>query len=149
MPTHYKGTTSEKLALDAFIKLLRSSSALSQRLSRRLEEKGITATQFAVLETLLHLGPLCLSEIARKLLQSGGNLTLVARNLEKQGMVERVTSPQDKRFVSLKLTAKGRGLITRLFRQHLTALTKEMAVLRPSEQQELARLCKRLGLGKA
>src|SRR5213078_4026775 len=75
MGTHYKGSKREVQALDTFIKLIRGTESLSARLRSRLDETSLTDSQFSVLEALLHLGPLCLSSLAQKLLKTGGNLT--------------------------------------------------------------------------
>ena len=81
MPTHHAGTTEEVRALNAFIKLTRSTEALMARLSHCGTLEDLTISQFGVLETLYHLGPMCQSEIGSKLLRSGGNITLGIDNL--------------------------------------------------------------------
>ena len=54
-----------------------------------------------------------LSEVAKKILTTGGNLTMVAGNLEKQGLVSRKCSTEDARVYILSLTPKGKKLISR------------------------------------
>lgn len=146
MPTHHQGTRTETVALDAFIKLMRATDSLNTRLAPVLEKHGITISQFGVLEALYHLGPLSLSELARKLLRSGGNLTLVARNLERDGFVRRVSDPNDRRICRLELTAKGKSLARKAFADHLKNLVHQMSALTSAEQQELGRLAKKLGI---
>lgn len=145
MPTHYAGSKQERRALDAYIKLMRATDSLNRRLLEPIERRGLTLPQFAVLEALLHLGPTCLTELAHKLLVSGGNITLVARNLERSGWVRRRRGKEDKRFASLHLTAKGEKLIRKAFSEHARSLTREMSALSAGEQEELARLTKKLG----
>lgn len=145
MPTHYKGAPEEFRALDLIIKLSRCADSVNHRLEQPLLESGLTTSQFGVLEALWHLGPLCLSDLAKKLLKTGGNLTLVVRNLERDGFVRRKQTKEDRRFYLVQLTAKGEKLIRKVFRQHLGRLIKVMGALQPAEQQELARLCKKLG----
>jgi MarR family 2-MHQ and catechol resistance regulon transcriptional repressor len=149
MPTHYKGTKQETLALDTFIKLVRAGDALNARLGPLLDQYGLTASQFAVLEALHHLGPLCLGELARKILRTGGNLTLVARNLERDGLIRRVPSPEDRRVRRMEITAKGKSLIQKVFPEHVAALVGHMGALTSAEQQELGRLAKKLGIQTA
>ena len=146
MPTHHQGPRAEVTALDAYIKLMRAADALNARLAPVLEKYGLTHSQFGVLEALLHLGPLCLGELARKILRSGGNLTMVAGNLERDGLVRRVASPDDRRVKRLELTAKGKSLIQKAFREHSRDLTRAMGALSPAEQQALGRLAKKLGI---
>jgi MarR family 2-MHQ and catechol resistance regulon transcriptional repressor len=101
-----------------------------------------------VLEALLHLGPLCQRDLGEKLLRSGGNIVMVVDNLEKRGVVERKRGKQDRRFVTVRLTGKGRRLIARIFPCHVAVLVKEMGALSASEQEKLGHLCRRLGRGE-
>jgi MarR family 2-MHQ and catechol resistance regulon transcriptional repressor len=149
MGTHYRGTAKEVRALDALIKLVRAASSLGSRIDRRLADHGLTETQFGILEVLLHLGPQCQADLARKLLRSGGNITLVVDNLEKRRLVRRVRSEEDRRFVTVSLTPEGRKLIASIFPAHVEAMTRVFGVLDKDEQEELARLCKKLGLALA
>lgn len=149
MPTHHRGTRAETVALDAYIKLLRGTDALQSRLVPVLEEHGLTVSQFGVLEALDHLGPLCLGELARKILRSGGNLTLVARNLERDGFVRRIPDPTDRRVCRLELTTRGKSLVRKTFAAHLRNLVAQMSALTSAEQQELGRLMKKLGIQSA
>ncbi len=146
MGTHYRGTSREIRALDAYIKLVRASESLTTRLGGTIEAAGLTLGQFGVLEALLHLGPLCQKDLGWKLLRSGGNITTVVDNLEKRGMVKRIREKEDRRYIEVHLTGKGRRLIRSVFPRHISNLVREMAVLRPQEQAALGRLCRKLGL---
>jgi len=106
----------------------------------------LTETQFAVLEALFHLGPLCQGQIAAKLLKSTGNLTLVVDNLEKNKLVKRVRSESDRRFVQVNLTPKGTSVIAALFPKVAARIAEEFSSLTEPEQVTLAHLCKKLGL---
>jgi len=145
MPTHYSGTPQEVLALDTFIKLTRATNSLMSRLASYNSLEDLTITQFGVLETLLHLGPLSQSEICSKLLKSGGNITLVVDNLEKNGWVKRTVDPEDRRITIVRLTDAGEALIKRIFPQQLQAIVNEMSPLDAEEQAAFGRLCKKLG----
>ena len=145
MPTHYQGAVEEVRALDLMIKLARCAESVNHRLEVALAESGLTISQFGVLEALHHLGPLCLSDLAKKLLKTGGNLTLVVRNLERDGLVKRQQSKDDRRYQLIRLTPKGERLIQKVFPQHLARLMHQLSVLQPTEQEQLADLCKRLG----
>jgi MarR family transcriptional regulator, 2-MHQ and catechol-resistance regulon repressor len=146
MPTHYQGSENEIRALNALINLERASDSLMAQLSTRLEGLGLTAAQFGVLEAVYHLGPMCQRELGRKLLRSGGNVTVVVDNLEKRAWVRRERQAEDRRLVRIHLTERGRALIERVFPQHVEAVVKELGVLAPAEQEELRRLCRKLGM---
>lgn len=103
-------------------------------------------SQFGVLEALYHLGPLAQCELAKKLLKTGGNVTMVVDNLEKCELVKRERSQSDRRFVTVALTTKGRRLISRILPRQVAAIVEELSILSDTEQQELDRLCRKLGL---
>ncbi len=135
----------EKLALSTYVKLMRAANAARSYASQSLGESGLTLTQFAVLEALYHLGAMSLSDLARKVLTTGGNLTMVVGNLEKQGLARRQSCPEDKRVLIVVLTAKGKTLLRDIFPRHAAAIVEFLSVLDPDEQERLGELCRRLG----
>lgn len=145
MGTRHRGTIDEINSLNAFIKLQRAAESVSARVHAVLPA-DLTVTQFGVLEALHHIGPLCQSELAEKLLKSGGNLTLVVDNLEKAGYVSRERDPADRRFVVVTLTGKGQDFIAALFPKVVANVTREMSALSSTELLDLGRLCKKIGL---
>lgn len=149
MGTRYQGTAAEVRALDAFIKLTRGTQSMLTRLEPNITRHGITATQFGILEALLHLGPLNQRDLGRKLLMSKGNISIVIDNLVKRGLVKRVSDPSDRRRTVIHLTAKGRALIERVFPLQAAAIVGELSRLSAREQRTLARLMKKLGTDKS
>jgi MarR family 2-MHQ and catechol resistance regulon transcriptional repressor len=150
MPTHFRGNTEQVRALNAFIKLARAADSVSSRVSDTITEARLTENQFGVLEALFHLGPMHQCDLGKKLLCSGGNMTLVVDNLEKRGLVRREAGVEDRRVNNVHLTDAGRQLIARVFRVfpgHVDRIVREMGVLTPAEQDELGRLCRKLGRG--
>ena len=146
MPTHHQGPPEEVRALDTFVKLVRASGSVVARTNRPLAGQGLTVGQFGVLETLFHLGPLHQCALARKHLQSGGNITMIVDNLERAGLVRRERMAEDRRFVRVHLTDAGRQRIEAIFPAHAQAIVAQMAALTAAEQEELGRLCRKLGL---
>ena len=149
MGTHYKGGPAEVRALNAYIKLTRATSSVAGRLSRQLANAGLTPTQLGVLEALLHLGPLGQRALGGKLLMSGANITTVVDNLERRRLVRRERSGDDRRNVTVHLTTDGRRLISKIFPGHAAAIAEAFSALTAAEQDELARLTKKLGLGRS
>lgn len=145
MGTHHKGTPEENMALDVFIKLMRASNAVLQRATRDVTEAGLTVVHFGVLETLYHLGPMMISQLAEKHLKSRNNFTVVIDNLEKHGYVRRERDDADRRSVKVHLTQKGRDRVEPLIPVFVQAAVREMQVLSPDEQQMLSNLLRRLG----
>ncbi len=145
MPSHYQGRRDTVRALNAYINLVRATDSLLGRMSLELDQKGLTMGQFGVLETLLHLGPMCQRTLGHKLLRSGGNITLVVDNLEKHGWVRREPQKDDRRMIVIHLTPQGRKLIERVFAEHAQTIKREMSVLTQREQESLRRICRKLG----
>jgi MarR family 2-MHQ and catechol resistance regulon transcriptional repressor len=86
-----------------------------------------------------------LSDIAQKILTTGGNLTMVVGNLEKLGLAFRQKCAEDRRLLIVVLTPKGKALLRKLFPQHAVAIVEFMGALSPAEQEHLATLCRQLG----
>jgi MarR family 2-MHQ and catechol resistance regulon transcriptional repressor len=80
------------------------------------------------------------------MLVSGGNMTVVVDNLEKEGLVRRADDPDDRRAFRVNLTVKGQKLFDAIFEQHAAFVTRTVSALSESEQEELSGLLKKLGL---
>jgi MarR family 2-MHQ and catechol resistance regulon transcriptional repressor len=145
MGTRYQGSAEEISALDSCIKLTRASESVFNRTTAHLAQYDLTASQFAVLEALYHLGTLSQVELAQKLLKSTGNMTLVLRNLEKRSLICRERRPQDQRYVEVSLTQAGRELAARILPEHVRGIVAAMSALTAEEQATLGRLCRKLG----
>ncbi len=145
MPTVYKGSEEERRALNAYIKFTRASNSLEHFIARQVAAHGLTLSQVAVLETIYHLGPMCQSEIGKKILKTGGNITMVIDALEKKGLVQRVKNEQDRRFYRIVLTKKGEEFIKEYFPKHVKSIMQAMSGLNENELDEFGRLAKKLG----
>lgn len=149
MPTHFHGDTNVTRALNTFIKLTRATETLLNRLNQRKTIHPLSPSQFAVLESLYHLGPLTQGQVSAKVLKSTGNITLVIDNLEKRGFVRRARETGDRRVVTIRITESGKALITQIFPAHARAICEELSVLTEEEQEILSRLCLKLGKSQA
>lgn len=145
MPTHFKGSRKEITALNAFIKFMRASGRISAHMDRFIATNDLTEGQFGVLEALFHLGDMCQKALGEKMFSTRGNITLIVDNLEKRDLVERVRDESDRRFITVHLTEKGRSLIENIFPEHAAHIERTLSVLTEDEQEELGRLCKKLG----
>lgn len=136
-------------ALNAYVVLMRAAASLTNRLHGHLAADGLTMAQFGVLEALHHLGPLRPNVLADKLLCTPGNLTTVLDNLETRRWVRRVRESADRRCVTVRLTGGGARLIRRVFPRHARGVADAFAALTETEQDDLRRLCRKLGLANA
>ncbi len=139
----------EDVALRLWIALARSYQTFSRAVTSRVAEHGLTLPQFGVLEALHHLGPLPLGELAGKLLVTSGNVTYVMDRLEREGLVCRSRSGEDRRVIVGSLTPAGRAIVEEVFPAHASFIAELAATLDPEERDDLRRLLKKLGKGVA
>ena len=129
-----------------WVKLARASSTFGKLAHENIRSFGLTEPQFGVLECIGHLGPLTLGELSRKRLVSGGNITCVVDNLEKDGLVERVHNAEDRRTIVAQLTPKGKKVFDETFVHHAEFIADLASVLTDHEQDQLSHLLKKLGM---
>lgn len=146
MKNRYKGARDETAALNAYVKLVRAAESVSALVHGHLADAALTVSQFGVLEALYHLGPLSQAELAKKILKSTGNITMVIDNLERRGLVRRERSSEDRRYYSIHLTPEGKKTIGKIFPDHAIKILRVMKVLTAEEQKTLGKLCRKLGL---
>ena len=132
-----------ELNLKVIIGLYRLQLQVNRSTQRMLSSHGLTVAQFGVLEAVYHLGPMSIGEILAKTLSTSGNMTVVLRNLEKEGWIQRNSDPRDGRVSRIELTAKGRKLVQGIFPEHLRDLDRALGNLEEAEKAELVRLFKK------
>ncbi|MDA8132159.1 MAG: MarR family transcriptional regulator [Elusimicrobia bacterium] len=135
----------EELDLKMVIALLRTVKALEAGLAPCFGGWGVTPAQFGVLEFLYHKGPARISAIIERTLSSGGNMTVVVRNLERSGLVRRRRDDKDGRAALVELTPRGERLMSSLFPEHLEVLRKFFAPLGEGEKHGVIAALKALG----
>ena len=113
---------------------------------RWIAEAGLSTSDFQLLETLLHKGPLTITEVQKKVLLATGSMTAAVDRVEKRGLVVRTAIDGDRRARRLVLTERGRELAESLYRTHAEQLKSVTAALDDAETKELYRLLKKLGL---
>ncbi|MCB1173809.1 MAG: MarR family transcriptional regulator [Leptospiraceae bacterium] len=149
MGTKYKGTPAEMLALNAYITFIRAAETLTAHLGASLTQKGLTLSQFGILEALYFTGPQCQRELSTRMLKSRANITTVIDNLEKQALVKRIRQKEDRRFVTIHLTTKGRACIETRLPDHIQEIVTCLEALNKKEQTDLYRIARKLGLAVA
>jgi len=111
-----------------------------------LSQTGLGDSEFRVLEVLLHKGPLPVNTIGPKVWLTPGSISVAVDRLEKKSLVKRKNTG-DRRVRLVELTAKGRALITKTFREHAATMGNAAGVLSREERLTLLRLLKKLGKG--
>lgn len=128
-------------------KAARAVEAYAESSISQLESCG---SDFAVLEALLHKGPLPVNEIGRKVLLTSGSITTAVDRLEDKGLVERRSHGTDRRARVVHLTKDGRKMITKAYADHAADMERLASVsLTRKERETLIRLLKQIGFAAA
>ncbi|MEJ0018253.1 MAG: MarR family transcriptional regulator [Acetobacteraceae bacterium] len=131
----------------AYLAVLQVGRILQARAEPVFASAGLTATQFGVLETLLHGGPLGQRALTAKVHTSAGNMTDVIDKLEARGLLHRARQRADRRAVLVELTPAGRSLIEAVFPRHEAAVADALAALDDQDLRLLIALPAKLGDG--
>jgi MarR family 2-MHQ and catechol resistance regulon transcriptional repressor len=129
-----------------FLVLWKAARAVEAYAENSITELEMCGSDFAVLEALLHKGPLPINEIGKKVLLTSGSITVAVDRLESKGFVERRASGTDRRARIVHLTKDGRELITRVYANHASDMERLAAAsLNRAERETLIRLLKKIG----
>jgi MarR family 2-MHQ and catechol resistance regulon transcriptional repressor len=129
-----------------FLVLWKAARAAQAYAEKSVSELEMCGSDFAVLEALLHKGPLPVNEIGRKVLLTSGSITVAVDRLEKKGLVERRAHGTDRRARVVHLTKEGRKLITRAYADHAADMERlASASLTRAERKTLISLLKKIG----
>jgi MarR family 2-MHQ and catechol resistance regulon transcriptional repressor len=129
-----------------FLVLWKAARAVETYAENSITESEMCGSDFAVLEALLHKGPLPINEIGKKVLLTSGSITVAVDRLESKGFVERRASGTDRRARIVHLTKDGRALITLVYADHASDMERLAAAsLNRAERETLIRLLKKIG----
>lgn len=142
-----KQTKAEEQAVKLWLLLSKASRSVEARAHASIEGLDMCLSDFAVLESILHKGPMPVNTIGKKILLTSGSITSAVDRLESRGLVFRSDDPNDRRVRLVDLTAEGRRLITRAFDRHALDMHDALDHLDKSEKQQLMVLLKKLGKG--
>jgi MarR family 2-MHQ and catechol resistance regulon transcriptional repressor len=132
-----------------WLALSRTARRLGDVARRDLEAQNLCPTDFAVLEILLHKGPLPVNTIGRRVLLTSGSITTAVDRLASRGLVQRRAHPTDRRARLVALTSTGRALIGQAFAAHSATLESAVSSLSEEERRTLVRLLLKLEHGAA
>jgi len=131
-------------SVQAYVRLVRSSEGLHSQVSRGLAIEGISASQFSTMKVLRIHGKLAQRDIAKYILKSGGNITILVDNLESMGLVSRDRDTKDRRVVYVSLTSSGEELFDQLYPGHLERIREAMNGLTDAECEQLISLLQKV-----
>jgi DNA-binding MarR family transcriptional regulator len=88
-----------------------------------------------------------MNELSARLMVTGGNVTGITDQLEKEGLVVRVSDPSDRRAYTVKLTPAGRWVFAKMAAVHEQWVVDLFAGLNAAEKEQTYRLLAKLKLG--
>ena len=142
-------TTQTVPGIHLWLLLSKASRAMEVHARRSVAEQGLCLSDFAVLEALLHKGPLAVNVLGKKVLLTSGSMTAAVDRLGERGWVERREDGTDRRTRVVHLTAKGRGVIRKMFAAHERDMEQAVAFMSDRERVALAEGLRRMGRGVA
>lgn len=121
--------------------LLRRAHQISSAIfANAAADLNITTTQFGVLIVLAAREPVDQIGIARDLRLDRSTTGLVIKNLEDQGLIERLIDPDDKRRRVLRLTVEGANMLEKLRTVGKNSHEQSLSVFTPEEAQTFTSL---------
>src|SRR5919107_3215935 len=124
-----------------FLVLWKAARAVEAYAENSISQLEMCGSDFAILEALLHKGPLPVNEIGKKVLLTSGSITVAVDRLETRGLVERRAHDTDRRARIVHLTKEGRKLIARVYADHAADMERlASASLTKTERDTLIRL---------
>src|SRR6202012_125990 len=108
------------MGLRLWLRMLTTTNLVQAELRKRLHsEFDTTLPRFDMMAQLeRHPDGLKMTELSRRLMVTGGNVTGITDQLENEGFVVRSADPNDRRSISVKLTPAGRAQFDRMAVAH-------------------------------
>jgi DNA-binding MarR family transcriptional regulator len=91
--------------------LRRVFQVVNEQSKKAEKETGLTGPQLWAIKTISQESPIMVTEIARRMYLHPATVVGILDRLEKQGLVVRVRSTEDRRVVRVELTKKGHALV--------------------------------------
>lgn len=115
-----RAQTSDHAALKLWLRLLACTTQIESEIRRRLRAQfGISLARFDYMAQLYrHQDGLKMKALSRYLMVTGGNVTGLTDELERDDLVQRDSDPADRRAWLLRLTPKGRRAFEAMAREH-------------------------------
>ena len=126
-------------ALKLWLRMLACTTQIEDEIRRRLRIRfGISLPRFDYLAQL-HRRPdgLKMKDLSRCLMVTGGNVTALTDELEREGLVARECSPTDRRSWIVRLTTQGRDGFEAMAQEHEQWILELFSGLGAKDVQQL------------
>ena len=101
---------------EAFLNIQRTADALMRGLEELLKPSGLTQTQYNVLRILRGAKPdgLLCRELSERMVTRDPDITRLLDRLERRGLISRLRDRKDRRALTVRITAAGAELVSKL-----------------------------------
>ena len=131
-------------AVEALAALRIAGKFLHLLQDRWADKHGLTEGRLAVMFRLYRGGATPLGDLATSLDMSARNITSLVDHLERDGFVERLPDPQDRRSIRANLTEAGRERIQKLWKQGFEHQIELVEGFTKEDLAQLRHLCLQL-----
>jgi DNA-binding MarR family transcriptional regulator len=138
--------TRPELSRDAYLAIARVQDRLARDFQSLFKTQGLASTtQLNVLRILIGAKvPIPCQLVGERLIQSVPDVTRLLDRMEKEGLVERTRSAEDRRVVLVSVTPEGRRRSNRLTQPTLALHERQMKALSATELRQLESLLAKL-----
>jgi MarR family transcriptional regulator, organic hydroperoxide resistance regulator len=123
--------------LEAIIYLYTESRRITKELAKRAD---LTGPQLTVVKLLEQIGDLSLSSLSEKIRAQNSTVTGIIDRMEREGLVTRERSKEDRRVVYIRLTAKGHELAREIPVEPMEIFRSALETLSGQEMKDLMRI---------
>jgi DNA-binding MarR family transcriptional regulator len=136
-------------SLRLWLRLLSASTRIEDTIRQRLREQfGITLPRFDLMAQLeRETEGLSMGELSRRMMVTGGNVTAIVDQLEKEQLVQRQNLPADRRAFRVCLTPAGRDAFAAMAQAHEGWVVELLSPLGEAQQEQLHQLLGHLKSG--
>src|SRR5512146_394428 len=129
-------------ALRIWLRMLTCTQLIERRVRTRLRAEFATTLPRFDLMAQLQRQPegLKMNALSRLLMVTGGNVTAIVDQLEREGLVERLAEPADRRAFRIRLTRTGEKSFAEMARAHEDWIVDALGGLSRKEHEELLKL---------
>lgn len=139
-------TKDDHQSLRLWLRLLSCSVRIENHVRARLRQEFDTTLPRFDLMAQLERSPegLRMTELSKRMMVSGGNITGITDQLEGEGLVLRISDHNDRRALTVKLTEKGKMRFREMATHHEEWVTQLFRGLNREEKQELFSLLQKM-----
>lgn len=132
------------ISMKTWMQVFRTYNKIRAKELVYIQSFDLTMHQFQVLEVLYHKGDLNIGSITKLTMSTPGNITVVVKNLKRDGLIVSLQDENDRRASILSITQKGKDIIEKLFPQHAKNFEEYFKVLDKQELETLYTLLKKV-----